>query len=118
MYVSPCSSAVSDVEAAHGAGELMVPIFTRYANLDVATGVVINAEGATLGPANAIIDDITPVAGPRSAAKVFRAIELNTACIKHPGIRCGTERGKNDGCGDHRLHCATAKRQVLVVSEV
>jgi hypothetical protein len=95
----------------------MVPIVTRYANLDVAAGVVINAEGATLGPANAIIDDSTRVAGPRSAAKVFRAIELNTACIKHPGIRCGTERGKNDGCRDHRLHCA-AKRQVLAFSEV
>jgi hypothetical protein len=95
----------------------MVPIVTRYANLDVAAGVVINAEGATLGPANAIIDDITLVAGSRSAAKVFRAIELNTACIKYPGIRCGTER-KNDGCGDHRLHCATAKRQVLAFNEV
>lgn len=95
----------------------MVPIVTRYANLDVATGVVINAEGATLGPANAIIDDIIPVAGPRSTAKVFRAIELNTACIKHPGIRCGTEC-KNDGCGDHRLYCATAKHQVLAFSEV
>ena len=93
----------------------MVPIVTRYANLDVAAGVVINTEGATLGPANAIIDGSTLVAGPRSAAKVFRAIELNTACIKHPGIRRGTERGKNDGCGGHRLHCATAKCQVLAV---
>jgi len=96
----------------------MVPILTRYTSLDVAVGIVIKAEGATFAPANAIIDDITHFAGPRSAAKVFRAIELNTACIKHPGIRCGTERGKNDGCGDHRLHCATAKRQVLAFSEV
>ena len=96
----------------------MVPIVTRYSNLDVAAGVVINAEGATLGPPNAIIDGITLVAGPRSAAKVFRAIELNTACIKHPGIPCGTDRGKNDGCGDNQLHCATAKCQVSAFSEV
>ena len=97
----------------------MVPIITRYANLDVATGVVINAEGATLDPANAKIDDITRVAGPRSAAKVFSAIIVTrAACLKLPGIRCGTERGKNDGCGDYRLHCATAKHQVLVFSEV